>query len=96
MRVSEIIRNILDVLDGKTIPRPDETVPDNQFYDDDVRRFRQIVDLKDKGEVTQYSNTPREEYAGIEAVTTAAGGGPNKPKHIDDIRGNSFRVHGDN
>jgi len=96
MKVTEIIRGILDILDGKNIPRPDESVPNEQFYDDDVRRFRQIVDLKDKGEETQYSNTPREEYAGIEAVTTAAGGGPNKPKHVDDIRGNSFRVHGDN
>ncbi len=96
MRVSEIIRGILDVLDGKNVPHPTEEVPNKQFYDDDVRRFRQIVDLKDKGEITQYSNTPKEEYAGIEAVTTAAGGGPNKPKHIDDIRGNSVRIHGSN
>ncbi len=96
MRVSEIIRGILDVLDGKNVPHPTEEVPNEQFYDDDVRRFRQIVDLKDRGEITQYSNTPKEEYAGIEAVTTAAGGGPNKPKHIDDIRGNSTRVHGSN
>ncbi len=96
MRVSEIIRGILDVLDGKNVPHPTEEVPNEQFYDDDVRRFRQIVDLKDKGEITQYSNTPKEEYAGIEAVTTAAGGGPNKPKHIDDIRGNSVRIHGSN
>lgn len=96
MRVTEIIRGILDIIDGKNVPRPDEPVPNEQFYDDDVRRFRQIVDLKDKGEVTQYSNTPKEEYAGVEAVTSAAGGGPNKPKHVDDIRGNSFRVHGGN
>ena len=54
------------------------------------------MDLADQGQETEYSNTPKEEYAGIEAVTTAAGGGPNKPKHVDDIRGNSFRVHGDN
>ncbi len=96
MRVSEIIRGILDVIDGKNIPRPAEEVPNEQFYDDEIRRFRQIVDLKDNGEITQYSNTPKEEYAGIEAVTTAAGGGPNKPKHVDDIRGNSVRVHGSN
>ncbi len=100
MRVQEIIRGILDMIDGadttKATLRPDETVPNEQFYDDDVRRFRQIVDLADQGQETEYSNTPKEEYAGIEAVTTAAGGGPNKPKHIDDIRGNSFRIHGDN
>jgi hypothetical protein len=100
MRVQEIIRSILDMIDNaeqaETVPRPDEEVPNDQFYDDDVRRFRQIVDLADSGETTEYSNTPKEEYAGIEAVTTAAGGGPNKPKHQDDIRGNSFRIYGDN
>lgn len=100
MRVQEIIRGILDMIDNaeqqKNIPAPNEEVPNEQFYDDDVRRFRQIVDLADSGESTEYSNTPREEYAGIEAVTTAAGGGPNKPKHVDDIRGNSFRLHGNN
>ena len=100
MRVQEIIRSILDMIDNAettaATPRPDEEVPNEQFYDDDVRRFRQIVDLADQGQETEYSNTPKEEYAGIEAVTTAAGGGPNKPKHQDDIRGNSFRVHGDN
>jgi hypothetical protein len=100
MRVQEIIRSILDMIDDaeqeQNIPRPDEEVPEEQFYDDDVRRFRQIVDLADQGEPTEYSNTPKEEYAGVDSVTTAAGGGPNKPKHQDDIRGNSFRIHGDN
>lgn len=93
MRVQEILRGILDIIDGKTAVRPDEEVPNEQFYDDDVRRFRQIVDLQNSGEPTEYSNTPQEEYAGVEAVTTAAGGGPNKPKHPDDIRGNSFKIY---
>jgi hypothetical protein len=53
---------------------------------DDIRRFRQIVDLADKQQ-TEYSNTPKEEYAGIESVTTAAGGGMNGAKHPADIRG---------
>lgn len=105
MRVQEIIRGILDLLDSaekqedfpKEIAQPLVTdISDEDFYNDDVRRFRQIVDLADQGEPTQYSNTPKEEYASIEAVTTAAGGGPNKPKHVDDIRGNSVRVHGGN
>lgn len=100
MRVQEIIRGILDMIDNaeqqQNIPRSDEEVPNEQFYDDDIRRFRQIVDLQDSGEATEYSNTPKEEYAGIDSVTTAAGGGPNKPKHVDDIRGDSFRVHGSN
>lgn len=96
MRITELIRGILDLIDGKDVVRPDEEVPNEQFYDDDMRRFRQIVDLGDNGPQTEYSNTPKEEYASIEAVTTAAGGGPNKPKHVDDIRGNSVRVHGSN
>jgi len=101
MRVSEIIRAVLDVVDraeaGKEIPQPRvDDISQEEFYNDDVRRFRQIVDLQDQGEATEYSNTPKEEYAGVDAVTTAAGGGPNKPKHVDDIRGNSFRVHGGN
>lgn len=101
MKVSEIIRNILDIIDGadqsKEIPQSQvDDISQEDFYNDEVRRFRQIVDLADSGEPTEYSNTPKEEYAGVDAVTTAAGGGPNKPKHIDDIRGNSFRVHGDN
>ena len=100
MRVQEIIRGILDMIDhaekSTDIAQPDESTPNDEFYNDDVRRFRQIVDLADSGETTEYSNTPREEYADIDAVTTAAGGGANTPKHIKDIRGNSFRVHGDN
>ena len=63
---------------------------------DDIRRFKQIVDLAASGEPTEYSNTPREEYSAIDSVTTAAGGGANAPKHTKDIRGNSFRIYGDN
>lgn len=101
MRVAEIIRAVLDVIDNaetnKEVPQPQVTdIPQEDFYNDDIRRFRQIVDLQDQGEPTEYSNTPKEEYAGVDAVTTAAGGGPNKSKHVDDIRGDSFRVHGGN
>jgi hypothetical protein len=100
MRVQEIIRGILDMIDhaenATNIAQPDESTPNEQFYDDDVRRFRQIVDLADGGEPIEYSNTPREEYAGLDSVTTAAGGGMQTPKHTKDIRGNSFRIYGDN
>ena len=67
-----------------------------EYAPDDIRRFKQIVDLADSGEPTEYTNTPKEEYAAIDAVTTAAGGGANAPKHTKDIRGNSFRIYGDN
>jgi hypothetical protein len=100
MRVQEIIRGILDIIDhaenATDIAQPDESTPNEQFYDDDVRRFRQIVDLADSGEPTEYSNTPREEYADLDSVTTAAGGGMQTPKHVKDIRGDSLRIYGDN
>jgi hypothetical protein len=90
MRVTEIIRNILDLIDNieskPNVPKADEDMPNEQFYDDEIRRLRQIADLDNNQQIAQYSNTPKEEYAGIEAVTTAAGGGPNAPKHPHDIR----------
>lgn len=69
---------------------------EEEFAPDDIRRFRQIVDLADKGEPTEYSNTPKEEYAALDSVTTAAGGGWMEPKHTQDIRGTTTRIHGDN
>ena len=79
---------MLDSAESSTEPRPQaQAAANEQFHDDDVRRFRQIVDLADSGETTEYSNTPREEYADIDAVTTAAGGGMQAPKHPADIRG---------
>jgi hypothetical protein len=69
---------------------------EEEFAPDDIRRFRQIVDLADSGETTEYSNTPKEEYAGIDSVTTGAGGGWMEPKHTQDIRGTTTRIHGDN
>ncbi len=69
---------------------------DEEFAPDDIRRFRQIVDLADQGKPTEYSNTPKEEYAAPDSVTTAAGGGWMNPKHTKDIRGDSLRVYGDN
>jgi hypothetical protein len=72
------------------------TASKEEYAPDDIRRFKQIVDLADSGEPTEYTNTPKEEYAAIDSVTTAAGGGANAPKHTKDIRGNSFRIYGDN
>ncbi len=69
---------------------------EEEYAPDDIRRFRQIVDLADQGETTEYSNTPKEEYAGVDSVTTAAGGGWMEPKHTKDIRGTTTRIYGDN
>lgn len=54
----------------------------------DENHFKQIQDLQSDG-CTQYSNSPNEQYAGIESVTTDAGGGVNGPKHAADIRTDS-------
>jgi len=60
---------------------------EEEFAPDDIRRFRQIVDLADQGEQTEYSNTPKEEYAGLDSVTSKAGGGMQAPKDPADIKG---------
>jgi DNA-binding ferritin-like protein len=73
-----------------------DTASKEEYAPDDIRRFKQIVDLADNGEPTEYTNTPKEEYAAMDAVTSKAGGGVNAPKHTKDIRGNSFRIYGDN
>ena len=73
-----------------------DTASEEDFAPDDIRRFRQIVDLADSGEPTEYTNTPKEEYAAPDAVTSNAGGGWMNPKHTKDIRGDSLRVYGDN
>lgn len=90
MRVSEIIRSVLNLIDQadavEDIPKPEEEVPNEDFYNDEVRRMRQIVDVMSGQQATEYANSPAEEYAGIEAVTTAAGGGPNNSKHPSDLR----------
>ena len=98
MRVSEIIRGILDLIDGKEKPAHQSyEQPNEDYYNDDVRRFKQIVDLLDQPEGTQeYSNSPNEQYADVDSVTTRAGGGVNGPKHPADIRGDSIRIYGDN
>lgn len=53
---------------------------------DDIRRFKQIVDLANGPGDKCYDTRPDEAYASIEAVTTDAGGGWMEPKHPSDIR----------
>lgn len=53
---------------------------------DDIRRFKQIVDLANGPGDKRYDTRPDEAYASVEAVTTDAGGGWQEPKHPSDIR----------
>ena len=65
-----------------------DTIVGNEAQDEN--HFLQIQDLqRDPSSSTQYSNTPDEQYAELEAVTSHAGGGVNGPKHAADIRTDS-------
>ena len=86
MRVQDIIRQMLDVIDqmdGEGSPVDQEP---QGYCDDDIDRFKQIAGLHSAGEQSPLSNSPNEKYADIDAVTKDAGGGVNGPKHPSDIR----------
>ena len=110
MRAQELIQAILSMLDQAEQPEAEPVVavqvdteqePETaaDFYDDEIRRMKQIAGLRDTGEMSPLSNAPNPQYAPVSAVTTDAGGGPNQPKHPSDIRGNSqslYPAHQDN
>ena len=93
MRVTEIIRGILDLIDQIEDKSQEAEQP---HYDDEARRMNQIDDLQGSGCASTYANEPDEQVAGIASVTVDAGGGWQEPKHPADIRGDSIRVHGGN
>jgi len=54
---------------------------------DGDRGMDQIKDLVRKAGIEkEYSNSPEEAYAGVDSVTTDAGGGMNEPKDPADLR----------
>jgi hypothetical protein len=99
MRATDIIRQVLNMIDaidtnaaqGKVI-EPEVSVKISVGTEDELARMKQIAGLVSSGE-TQYSNEPQERIAGIEAVTTDAGGGVNGPKNPADIRANSVSMY---
>lgn len=97
MRATEIIRGVLDLIDQVEqneagaepvlIAAKTEVEPENSL-DDNVRRFKQIVDLvSDEANPAEFANSPEEKIADIDSVTVDAGGGWQAPKHPADIRG---------
>jgi len=87
MRATDIVRQVLDLLDEIEGPHdiePEAIVPDCYQEPDD--RFKSILAMLDKESFGPLANSPNEVVAPIEAVTTDAGGGINGPKHPDDIR----------
>ena len=71
-----------------------EPKADEGYGNDDIKRFRQIVDLASQQTI---STQPQEQYAGIEAVTVDAGADSwQGTKDVKDIRGTTTRIYGDN
>ncbi len=70
MRVSEIIRQVLDVIDQAEEREAEQPVEDMGYSEQDIKRFRQIAGLTtDK----RYTTEPNEQYMDIDAVTVDAG-----------------------
>jgi len=59
----------------------------------DQNHFKQIFDLLSAQRSKMYSNSPAEVVAGIESVTTHAGGGWNGPKNPADMRADSVSMY---
>jgi hypothetical protein len=87
MRAQDIIRATLDILDRVEHGQEEVDVLSNE-PGEQTSRFKQIFDLlSQRDRPTEYSNSPCDAVADIEAVTTLAGGGVNGSKHPADIRG---------
>ena len=100
MRATDIIRELLcliDVIDNKQPAQPEVAAQEpelavavtqvsGQELGDEPRRFKQIFDLLSAEREGSYANSPTDAVAGIESVTTDAGGGLNGPKHPHDLR----------
>ena len=98
MRVTEILRGLLDLIDQVEQGKPTDIDPQPEGYEEkDIKRFKQIVDVADTDEDSVYANSPSEKIAGIAAVTHDAGADTwQGTKDADDIRGTTTRIHGNN
>ena len=93
MRATDIVRQVLDLLDqveGQHDIEPG-VIPDDDACGAEqgepiAGRFKQIFAMLDAPSAGPLANSPNEVVADIDAVTTLAGGGVNGPKHVDDIR----------
>lgn len=89
MRAQDIIRAVLDLLDKSEEPSGSVEVTTDMPPEEGepiASRFKQIFAMLNNPSEGEYSNTPNEVVADIDAVTTDAGGGINAPKHPHDIR----------
>lgn len=85
MRVSEIIRQVLDVIDQAEAQQVEQPVEELGYTDQDIKRFRQIAGLTGN---SSYSTEPNEQYMDVDAVTVDAGADQwQGTKHPADIKG---------
>ena len=93
MKVTEIIRTMLDVIDKIEDQQPEQPIEDMGYTDSDIKRFKQIAGLTTDKE---YSTEPNEQYMDIDSVTVDAGADQwQGTKEPEDIRGNSFKIYPD-
>ncbi len=98
MRATEIIRDILDLIDqldseNRPMIIDRETKTDKIQTGIDSNRFLQILDIISADKDTMYDNSPAEVVAGIDSVTVNAGGGWNGPKNPADMKSNSISMY---
>ena len=103
MRATDLIRSVLCVIDQIDAKQEQPAIPAQASVEIvapeeevvtgvDSNRFKQIFDILSTERNQQYDNSPAEVVAGIEAVTTHAGGGVNGPKNPADIKSNSISI----
>jgi hypothetical protein len=97
MRATEIIRGVLDLIDqlecAQQAQEPVAAVIEPIQTGVDTNRFKQIFDMLSAEHAQMYDNSPAEVVAGINSVTTDAGGGLNGPKNPADIKSNSISMY---
>ena len=88
MRATDIVRQVLDLLDaveGQHDLKPEAHIHIDQNNEPDDR-FKSILAMLDADSFGPLANSPNEVVAPVSAVTTDAGGGVNGTKHPADIR----------
>lgn len=102
MKVVDIIRGVLDLLDKEdrpvhaqgTIvlgPKPDTAEIDQVNDENELLRLKQIAGLIGSGD-TEFSNSPEEKVAGIDAVIQS-GDDVHRSKHPSDMRSDSVSLY---
>ena len=85
MSARDLLRAVLDLLDAEDEQKVKADVHIHQNNEPE-NRFKSILAMLDADSFGPLANSPNEIVADVDAITRLAGGGPNKPKHPDDIR----------